>query len=54
MLSSDLLEILVCPLCKSKLTYDKDNSVLICENDRLKYPVEDDIPIMLPERSEKY
>ena len=54
MLSSDLLEILVCPLCKSKLTYDEADSVLICENDRLRYPIEDDIPIMLPERAEKY
>ncbi len=42
-----LLDILVCPLCKGKLTYDKKASELICAVDRLAYPIRDGIPMML-------
>ena len=41
-----LLEILVCPLCKGPLEYDKPAQELICRGDRLAYPVRDGIPIM--------
>ena len=41
-----LLEILVCPLCKGPLAYDKSAQELICKGDRLAYPVRDGIPIM--------
>lgn len=47
MIDKNLLEILVCPLCKGKLTYVKHQSELICELDRLAYPIRDDIPVML-------
>ena len=46
-----LLEILVCPLCKGPLTFDKSNNELICKVDRLAYPVRDDIPVMLEEEA---
>ena len=42
-----LLAILVCPVCKGELEYDKVNEELICRSDRLAFPVQDDIPIML-------
>ena len=42
-----LLEILVCPLCKGKLVYDKKASELICPVDRLAFPLRDGIPMML-------
>lgn len=54
MISKELLDILVCPVSKGKLEYDEKENVLICQESRLKYPVEDDIPIMLPERAEKF
>lgn len=41
-----LLDVLVCPLCKGPLLYDKDAKELICNADRLAYPIRDDIPIM--------
>lgn len=41
-----LLDILVCPLCKAPLIYDKAAQELICKGDRLAYPIRDDIPIM--------
>lgn len=40
-----LLEILVCPLCKGKLLFKKNE--LICRFDRLAYPIRDGIPVML-------
>ena len=42
-----LLAILVCPVCKGELEYDKVNEELICRSDRLAFPVQDDIPVML-------
>jgi len=42
-----LLDILVCPVCKGKLVFDKKNQELICKADRLAFPVRDDIPVML-------
>lgn len=46
-----LLEILVCPICKGPLVYDKKASELICKGDRLAYPVRDDIPVMLEDEA---
>jgi len=42
-----LLEILVCPLCKSNLHLDAEKQELICKADRLAYPICNDIPVML-------
>lgn len=54
MLSKELLEILVCPQCKGDLEYDVANARLICNACRLRYPVQDDIPIMLIEEAERF
>jgi len=54
MLSDKLLEILVCPSCKGELEYDRPAGRLICRACRLKYRVEDDIPIMLIDEAEKF
>jgi hypothetical protein len=37
---------LVCPLCKGPLEYDKSAQELICNADKLAFPVRDGIPIM--------
>ena len=42
-----LLEILVCPLTKGPLRYDRENQELISEQAGLAYPIRDGIPIML-------
>ncbi|WP_332419337.1 Trm112 family protein [Vibrio metschnikovii] len=42
-----LLEIVACPVCKRKLTYDKGNQELICKLDRLAYPIKEGIPVLL-------
>ncbi|KNE75603.1 Protein YcaR in Lipid A biosynthesis cluster [Candidatus Burkholderia crenata] len=46
-----LLEILVCPICKTQLTYDRAAQKLICNVDKLAYPIRDGIPIMLPDEA---
>jgi len=42
-----LLELLVCPVTKGPLTYDRDKQELISRSARLAYPVRDGIPILL-------
>jgi uncharacterized protein YbaR (Trm112 family) len=42
-----LLAILVCPICKGELTYEKENEELVCRAEKLAFPIQDDIPIML-------
>lgn len=46
-----LLEILVCPLTKDTLVYDREAQELISKSARLAYPIRDGIPIMLPEEA---
>jgi uncharacterized protein YbaR (Trm112 family) len=46
-----LLEILVCPLCKSPLHFEANKLELICKADRLAYPIRDDVPVMLVEEA---
>lgn len=52
MIDKKLLDILACPLCKGKLSYDKAGERLICKIDRLAYPVRDGIPVMLEAEAE--
>ena len=51
MLDKKLLSILVCPLCKGNLTYNKDSQELICLGDALAYPIKDDVPVMLSNKA---
>jgi uncharacterized protein YbaR (Trm112 family) len=44
-----LLELLVCPVTKKPLTYDAERQELVSKEAGLAYPIEDGIPIMLPE-----
>jgi uncharacterized protein len=46
-----LLELLVCPLTKTALSYDAAAQELISHKARLAYPIRDGIPIMLPEEA---
>lgn len=46
-MESRLLDILVCPLCKGRLDYDRTQAELTCRADRLVFPVRDGIPVML-------
>ena len=46
-----LLEMLVCPLSKGPLIYDRAAGELICKQSGLAYPIRDGIPIMLPDEA---
>lgn len=46
-----LLEILVCPVTKGPLHYDKENQELISRSARLAYPIRDGIPVMLEDEA---
>jgi uncharacterized protein YbaR (Trm112 family) len=46
-----LLEILVCPVTRGPLTYDRGAAELISKGARLAYPIRDGVPIMLPEEA---
>jgi uncharacterized protein YbaR (Trm112 family) len=48
-----LLEILVCPLTKGPLVYDRAHGELVSKAAGLAYPIRDGIPIMLPEEARK-
>ena len=48
-----LLEILVCPVTKTTLEYNRERQELISRAARLAYPIRDGIPIMLPEEARK-
>lgn len=52
-ISDDLLDILVCPSCREKVTLVDDDSALLCEGCGLKYPVRDGIPVMLVDEAEQ-
>ena len=55
MLSEELLAILACPACKTRVELVADKW-LVCQNPecRRKYPIVDDIPVMLIEEGDKY
>ena len=46
-----LLEILVCPLTKSRLIYDRERQELVSKKAGLAYPIRDGIPVMLPDEA---
>ena len=48
-----LLEILVCPVTKGPLVYDKEAQELISKSARLAYPIRDGIPVMLEDEARR-
>ena len=52
-MDTKLLDILVCPLCKSPLVYRKAEQELVCKADRLAFQIKDGIPVMLADEARK-
>jgi len=48
-----LLEILVCPITKGALVYDKEKQELVSKSARLAYPIRDGIPVMLEDEARR-
>jgi hypothetical protein len=53
MIDARLLEILVCPACRAKVRHEGER--LVCQNPAcgLRYPIRDDIPVMLIHEAER-
>ena len=49
----ELLDILVCPSCRGDVEYRPGEEVIVCLKCGLRYPVRDDIPVMLIDEAEK-
>jgi uncharacterized protein YbaR (Trm112 family) len=50
---AELLEILVCPNDRGEIDYHEDQQVIVCRTCGYRYPVRDDIPVMLIDEAEK-
>jgi len=46
-----LLEVLVCPVTRGRLTYDRDRQELVSRGAKLAFPIRDGVPIMLVEEA---
>ena len=53
LLDKNLIKILVCPITKSKLLYDKINDELISKEARLAYPIINGVPVLLVNEARK-
>jgi uncharacterized protein YbaR (Trm112 family) len=53
-ISAELLEILACPKCKGKVELVAEGTKLECAHCRLRYAIDDGIPVMLIDEAEKY
>jgi len=47
MFDKELLKIIICPLCKESVSLSEDEKWLICSKCRRKYPIKENIPVML-------
>ncbi|APC96774.1 Trm112 family protein [Francisella frigiditurris] len=52
-MDQSILNMLVCPVCKSNLHYDKEKNILVCKADKLAYPIKNNIPVMIVEEAQK-
>ena len=52
--SPALLEILACPKCKQKVELTDEGDSILCNICQLRFPIRDDIPIMLIDEAESY
>jgi len=51
-IDKELLDILACPKCKGNVRLTENRDGLICDACKLKYPIKDDIPVMLTDEAE--
>ena len=52
-MDAKLLEMLVCPVTKGPLVYDREKQELVSKSARLAYPIRDGIPVMLEEEARR-
>ena len=54
MISEELLELLACPRCKQPVRLSDDGQALLCEDERLRYRIDEGIPVMIVEEATFY
>ena len=47
----EMLDVLACPSCRARLVFDAKSNTLRCTVEKLQYPIEDDIPVLLVARA---
>ena len=52
-LSAKLVEVLVCPTCRTFLRYEESRGDLVCESCRVKYQIIEDIPVLLADEAKE-
>ena len=50
-IDKNTLAILACPKCKGKLTYYAEKNELVCRGERLAYPIDENIPVLLADKA---
>lgn len=53
-METKLLELIACPVCQGRLLFNKETNQLICQLDKLAYPIKQGIPVLLAEQAEAY
>ncbi|MBI5234546.1 MAG: Trm112 family protein [Deltaproteobacteria bacterium] len=53
-IDKELMEILACPKCKGGISLDRGGAWIVCENCMVKYPVRDEIPVMLIDEAKPF
>ncbi len=51
-IKKELLDILACPACHGQIVYKEDKDSLDCRDCKRRYPIRDDIPVMLVEEAQ--
>lgn len=51
---TELMDILACPKCKQAVELAEDGLSITCSSCRLRYPIRDDIPVMLIDEAEEF
>lgn len=52
MIDKLLLDIIVCPICYGKLKHDPEKQLLVCKFNGIVFPVENGIPVLLPDEAQ--
>jgi uncharacterized protein len=47
-IDNSLLNVLACPVCRGALKYEKEKQTLLCQKCKIRYPIKDGIPILMP------
>ncbi|HYP01295.1 MAG TPA: Trm112 family protein [Pyrinomonadaceae bacterium] len=50
-ITEEFVEMMICPACQSKVRLKEDGSAIKCVSCRRAYPIEDDMPMMLPDKA---